>query len=506
MPEAGHPHTRENSVVARTERTDVVLVGGGIMSATLGVFLKELEPTWNIILLERLDKAAQESTNPWNNAGTGHSALCELNYAPAGPDGTVSTVKALNINEQFQVSRQFWASLVEEKILPNTEFINPVPHMSLVFGEDHSKYLAARFDAFRKEKLFERMEFSTEREKIAEWAPLTVNGRKGNEPIAATWAPEGTDVDFGALTQHMIDYLQSKGVEVRYGYQVTNLNRESNGSWTVNAINRINKEEPLTINAKFVFLGAGGGALHLLQKSGIKEGKGYGGFPVSGLFLRNTHEATAQKHNAKVYGQASVGAPPMSVPHLDTRYVDGKRALMFGPYAGFKTNFLKQGSLLDLPLSLRLNNIYPMSRAGLDNLDLVKYLVSELLKNKEARLESLYQYYPEADGGEWELIEAGQRVQIMKKDAKKGGILQFGTEVVSSADGSIAALLGASPGASTAAPIMLNLLAKCFPSKIAGWESRIKELVPGYGVKLNDNPQLADELMGHTAKVLGIHN
>ncbi|WP_314556598.1 malate:quinone oxidoreductase, partial [uncultured Rothia sp.] len=151
-------------MVARTERTDVVLVGGGIMSATLGVFLKELEPTWNIILLERLDKAAQESTNPWNNAGTGHSALCELNYAPAGPDGTVSTAKALNINEQFQISRQFWASLVEEKILDNTEFINPVPHMSLVFGEDHSKYLAARFDAFRKEKLFERMEFSTERE------------------------------------------------------------------------------------------------------------------------------------------------------------------------------------------------------------------------------------------------------------------------------------------------------------------------------------------------------
>ena len=390
------------------------------MSATLGVFLKELEPTWNIILLERLDKAAQESTNPWNNAGTGHSALCELNYAPAGPDGTVSTAKALNINEQFQISRQFWASLVEEKILDNTEFINPVPHMSLVFGEDHSKYLAARFDAFRKEKLFERMEFSTEREKIAEWAPLTVNGRKGNEPIAATWAPEGTDVDFGALTQQMIDHLQPRGVEVRYGYQVTNLNRESNG--------------------------------------------------------------------------------------LDTRYVDGKRALMFGPYAGFKTNFLKQGSLLDLPLSLRLNNIYPMSRAGLDNLDLVKYLVSELLKNKEARLESLYQYYPEADGGEWELIEAGQRVQIMKKDAKKGGILQFGTEVVSAADGSIAALLGASPGASTAAPIMLNLLSKCFPSKIAGWEPRLKELIPGYGVKLNDNPQLADELMGHTAKVLGIHN
>ena len=493
-------------MVARTERTDVVLVGGGIMSATLGVFLKELEPTWNIILLERLDKVAQESSNPWNNAGTGHSALCELNYAPAGPDGTVSAAKALNINEQFQVSRQFWASLVEKNILTDTSFINPVPHMSLVFGEDHSKYLAARYDSFRKEKLFERMEFSADRDKIAEWAPLTVKGRKGNEQMAATWSPEGTDVNFGALTEQLVDYLQTKGVEVRYGYQVTNLNRESNGSWTVDAINRINKEEPLTINAKFVFLGAGGGALHLLQKSGIEEGKGYGGFPVSGLFLRNTHEATANQHNAKVYGQASVGAPPMSVPHLDTRYVDGKRALLFGPYAGFKTNFLKQGSVLDLPLSLRLHNLYPMTRAGLDNFSLVKYLLSELVKNKNARLETLHQYYPEADGGEWELIEAGQRVQIMKKDAKKGGILQFGTEVVSAADGSIAALLGASPGASTAAPIMLNLLKQCFPAKMAGWEPRLKELIPGYGVKLNDNHDLADELMAHTAKVLGIHN
>ena len=302
------------------------------------------------------------------------------------------------------------------------------------------------------------------------------------------------------------DHLQTRGVEVRYGYQVTNLNRESNGSWTIDAVNRINKEEPLTINAKFVFLGAGGGALHLLQKSGIEEGKGYGGFPVSGLFLRNTHEATANQHNAKVYGQASVGAPPMSVPHLDTRYVDGKRALLFGPYAGFKTNFLKQGSVLDLPKSLRLHNLYPMTRAGLDNFSLVKYLLSELVKDKNARLETLHQYYPEAVGGEWELIEAGQRVQIMKRDAKKGGILQFGTEVVSAADGSIAALLGASPGASTAAPIMLNLLAKCFPSKIAGWEPRLKELIPGYGVKLNDNPDLADEVMAHTAKVLGIHN
>lgn len=499
--------TRNGSTtVTETQHTDVVLVGGGVMSATLGVLLKELEPGWNITLLERLDRVGQESSNPWNNAGTGHSALCELNYSPAAADGTVSTAKALNINEQFQVSRQFWASLVSEKKVPNAEFINAVPHMSLVFGEKNSQYLAARYDAFKREKLFERMEFSTDPAKIWDWAPLTMQGRDTAEAVAANFSPEGTDVDFGALTEHMVNYLSAQGVQVRYGQQVTNVDRESDGTWTVTVKNRLNSEGHTRLRAKFVFLGAGGGALHLLQKSGIPEGKGFGGFPVSGLFLRNTNQATAQQHNAKVYGLASVGAPPMSVPHLDTRYVDGKRALLFGPYAGFKTNFLKQGSLLDLPLSLRLDNIYPMARAGLANMDLTKYLIGELRKSREERLESLHEYYPNAIGDEWELITAGQRVQVMKKDAKKGGVLQFGTELVSSADGSIAALLGASPGASTAVPIMLKLLQQCFPGEFGRWEPRVKELVPSFGTKLNDNPQLADEVMAHTAGVLGINN
>lgn len=490
--------------MANEVRTDVVLVGGGIMSATLGVLLKDLEPTWDITLLERLDAVGQESSNPWNNAGTGHSALCELNYAPASADGTVDPAKALGINEQFQVSRQLWASLVQEGKLKDASFINPVPHMSLVFGDDHVRYLGKRFEAFESQKLFERMKFSTDFDQIREWAPLSVEGRDPNQKIAATWSPEGTDVDFGALTQQMVDHLVTQGVSVEYGQQVTNVTRESDGTWTVTVKNRLNSELSKTIRTTFLFLGAGGGALHLLQKSGIKEGKGFGGFPVSGLFFRNTNEETALKHNAKVYGQASVGAPPMSVPHLDTRYVNGKRSLLFGPYAGFKTNFLKQGSLLDMPLSLRPDNIYPMIRAGLANVDLTKYLIGELLKNRDQHVASLREYYPQAVADEWELITAGQRVQVIKKDAKKGGVLQFGTELIASGDGSIAALLGASPGASTAAPIMLNLLEKCFPTRMSGWEPRIKELVPSYGVKLNDNHDLADELFAHTANVLGI--
>ena len=489
-----------------TQHTDVALIGGGIMSATLGSLLRELEPNWEITLLERLDRVGAESSNAWNNAGTGHSALCELNYSPMSWDGKISPEKAVGINEQFQISRQFWASLVEQGRLADASFINPVPHMSLVFGEEHSGYLKTRYEVLHQEKLFERMQFSQDPSTIADWAPLTMAGRDGSQPVAANWSPEGTDVDFGNLTRQLTAQLEATGAETKFGHEVTNLHQESDGSWTIFAANRLNSEEDLILRARFVFLGAGGGALHLLQKSGIPEGKGFGGFPVSGLFLRNTHEQTAARHNAKVYGQASVGAPPMSVPHLDTRWVDGRRSLLFGPYAGFKTNFLKQGSLLDLPKSVSLDNIYPMIRAGLDNLSLVKYLLTELTKSRTDQIRLLQEYYPEAQGDDWELITAGQRVQVMRKDAQKGGVLQFGTELITKGDGSIAALLGASPGASTAAPIMLDLVKRCFPDRFESWRPRICELVPTYGHRLNDEPELADEVMAHTARILGITN
>ena len=319
-------------------------------------------------------------------------------------------------------------------------------------------------------------------------------------------AAEGTDVDFGNLTRQMVKYLKSKGVKLKCGLHVESVDRESDGAWAVKTTATSDPKQRLTLRSRFVFLGAGGGALTLLQKSGIPEGRGYGGFPVSGLFFRNHNPETAQRHNAKVYGQASVGAPPMSVPHLDTRHVDGQRYLMFGPYAGFKPNFLKQGSLMDLPQSIHLHNIYPMLRAGWDNMPLTKYLFGELRKTKEERLASLLEYYPQADPDDWELITAGQRVQVIKKDSEKGGVLQFGTELVTHADGSLAALLGASPGASTAVPLMIRLLHECFPKRAASWQSRLKDLVPGYGVKLNDNPDLAEEILSHTAKVLGIHH
>jgi malate dehydrogenase (quinone) len=488
--------------ISKTQHADVVLIGGGIMSATLGAFIKQLEPNWTISLFERLDEAGLESSDPWNNAGTGHAALCELNYSPAAKDGSVDPSKALHINEQFQLSRQFWSHLVTNSLIGSPKgFINTVPHMSFVIGDANADFLKTRFEALKPNPLFRSMEYSEDHAQIAKWAPLIVKGRDPKQRIAATRAAEGTDVDFGALTRELVTYLDNNGVEINYGHDVSGISRVAGGGWDLSLKHKESGEHG-NIRAKFVFVGAGGGALHLLQASGIPESKGYGGFPVSGQFFRCTDQNLAAQHSAKVYGQASVGAPPMSVPHLDTRYVDGKRSLLFGPYAGFSTNFLKNGSYLDLPLSIRPSNIIPMLAVAKDNMDLTAYLVKEVAKRHGDKVDALREYYPEAQDGDWELITAGQRVQIIKKDPKKGGVLQFGTEVIAGRDGSIGALLGASPGASTAVPIMIELLQKSFPRDFRGWQSKLKEMMPGYGIKLNDNPELAAQLEAETAQAL----
>jgi malate dehydrogenase (quinone) len=483
---------------------DVVLIGGGIMSATLGSLLHQLQPDWSITILERLGDVALESSNPWNNAGTGHSALCELNYTPETADGTIDVTQAVKVNEQFQVSRQFWSYLVGEGLLPEPErFINPVPHMSFVWGEDNVAYLKKRHEALQDHPLFQGMEFSDDPKVIRSWAPLLIPGRRKDEPIAATRITAGTDVDFGSLAHLLIDGLVKSGAKLKLEHRVTTLAKKRDGLWHIGVRHEVGGT-PIKLTARFVFVGAGGAALTLLQKSGIPEIRGYGGFPISGLWLRTDDPAIVARHQAKVYGKAAVGSPPMSVPHLDTRVVDGKASLLFGPYAGFTPKFLKTGSWFDLFGSIRPHNIGTMIGAGLSNLSLVGYLVGELLAGSKKKLAALQQFAPTAKAGDWRLETAGQRVQIMKRDARGKAVIQFGTEVVSSADGSIAGLLGASPGASTAVPIMLDVLAKCFPDRLADWKVQLTKMVPSYGTLLADDEAKAAKTLASTAKALGI--
>lgn len=472
------------------------------MSATLGTLIKLVQPDWSIRVYERLGEVAQESSNPWNNAGTGHAALAELNYMPEQPDGSVSADKAVNINEQFQVSRQLWAHLVVTGVLPEPEkFINPTPHMTFVRGKANVAYLRKRFDALKDQPLFQGMEYSEDHAVIGEWAPLLIKKRNPRERIAATRIASGTDVDFGALTRFYFDFLAAEGVRVNVNHQATGLKQQADGTWRVRLINLVGQYRS-TVNARFVFVGAGGGALALLQHSGIPEIEGFGGFPISGQFLRTANPDIVKQHNAKVYGKASVGAPPMSVPHLDTRVVDGESSLLFGPYAGFTPKFLKSSTWFDLPFSIRAHNLGPMLAVARHNFDLMKYLVGELLATRTTKLKALQEFMPTAKIEDWELITAGQRVQVMKKDAEKGGVLQFGTEVIASADGTIAGLLGASPGASTAVPIMVDLLARCFPGDFPAWEPRLRELIPSYGTKLSDDPDAAAASLAATASAL----
>ncbi|MEH7111306.1 malate:quinone oxidoreductase [Neobacillus niacini] len=484
--------------------TDVILIGAGIMSATLGTLLKELNPEWEITVFEKLSNAGEESSNEWNNAGTGHAALCELNYTVEKPDGSIDISKAIKINEQFQLSMQFWSYLVKSKLIHNPQdFIRQLPHMSLVLGEENVSFLQKRFEALSNNPLFKGMEFSNDPKILMEWIPLIMQDRSWNEPIAATKSESGTDVNFGALTRMLFDYLENKDVKINYNHSVNDIKRMNDGMWELKVQNQFSG----TVKhhkAKFVFIGGGGGSLHLLQKSGIPEGKHIGGFPVSGIFMVCNNPDIVEQHHAKVYGKAKVGAPPMSVPHLDTRYINNRKSLLFGPFAGFSPKFLKTGSLFDLVTSVKPNNVLTMLAAGAKEFPLTKYLIQQVSLSKEQRMEELREFIPDAKIEDWDLVVAGQRVQVIK-DTKAGkGTLQFGTEVITAADGSIAALLGASPGASTAVHVMLEVIKKCFPHNMKEWEPKIKEMIASYGVSLMENPELLQEVHASTAQILGL--
>ena len=485
---------------------NIALIGAGIMSATLGIMLRKLMPDANITIFESLERVAAESSNPWNNAGTGHSAFCELNYTPM-KEGTVDVSKALGIAESFEISKQLWAYLVESGAIPSDlSFINGIPHMSFVEGEENVVFLKKRFEAMRAHPIFQDMQHSTDYAQISEWVPLIMEGREQNGSLGVTRMDVGTDVNFGNITKGMIAYLEQAGnTDVYLGHSVNGMTRREEGGWVLD-VKAHDSCESREVSADYVFIGAGGGTLKLLERSGIDEAVGYAGFPISGQFLRCTNPEIIERHQAKVYGKASVGSPPMSVPHLDTRVIDGQRTLFFGPYAGFTTKFLKSGSFLDLPLSIEMHNVWPLLAAGIKNVDLTKYLIKQVTNSFEDRFKELLAYYPNAQIDDWEEIVAGQRVQIIHKCDDEGGVLKFGTEIVCSADRSIAALLGASPGASTSVSIMLDVVGQMFPEEIKSeeWQQTIRTMIPSYGASLIDDGALCLETRARTASILNL--
>jgi malate dehydrogenase (quinone) len=489
---------------------DVLLIGAGIMSATLGTVLKELEPSLSVVMVETLADCAQESSDAWNNAGTGHAANCELNYTPQRPDGSVDIAKALEVNTEFDISRQLWAHLVGKGAIPDPRaFLHPCPHMSVVWGEENVAFLKRRFQEMSAHHCYHGMEYSEDHAQIAAWAPLTMEGRDPGQPVAATRIVTGADVDYGALTHLLVAQLAAQpGFAVHYRHEATGIARNAEGHWSV-TVKDLAAKTTGVIDARFVFIGAGGGALRLLQKSGIPEGRGYGGFPVSGIWLRCDDEAISARHHAKVYGKAAHGSPPMSVPHLDTRIIGGKRSLLFGPYAGFSSKFLKHGSYLDLVETIEPGNVLPMLAVARDDWRLSEYLIGQVLQTSAHQFAALQDFYPEAIREDWRKAVAGQRVQIIKPDPAHTGTLEFGTELVASADRSLLALLGASPGASTAAFIALEVLQRCFPDRVAAggaWHERLKAVIPTYGIDLKADAGACRAIRASTAKVLQLDN
>lgn len=482
---------------------DLICVGAGIMSATLALLVKQLKPDLNVLIVERLDKVAQESSAAWNNAGTGHSALCELNYTPQTEDGTIDINKAINICTQFETSKQFWSFLVEQGLIDDPRsFIAPVPHHSWVRGKENADYLEDRYKAFKEHFMFNTIEFSRDVSKMKEWFPLMMHKRTEDEVMAASRIERGTEMNYGSLTEKLFAILNDEyDTKVLFNTEVEDIDPDHDEDWLVKMEN-LKTGDKNTVDAKHVFIGAGGGSLLLLQKVEIEEKDGYGGFPVSGEWLVCKNQDIIKQHNAKVYSKAGIGDPPMSVPHLDTRYIKGKRELLFGPFAGFSPKFLKEGSYLDLFKSINFDNIPSMWGVFWHNLPLTKYLVEQVAMSFDDRMESLREFVKDAKNEDWEILVAGQRVQTIKRDEFEGGSLEFGTQLVSSNDGRITCLLGASPGASTSVKIMLDVIEKAFPELINSVQGKEKlnAMVPFYTQEVTN--ELFDKELARVTKVL----
>jgi len=494
------------NVASHIDSPDVLLVGSGIMSANLAALLKQLDPALRIQVYEATEGLAQEASDGWNNAGTGHAGLCELSYTPTyGADGEVDVRKAISIFNEFEHSLQFWGYAAAHGMLPEpSSFINAVPHISFVHGAEWVDFLASRHRGLSRHHFFGEMEFTSDRAKIAEWAPLLLDARdartRANEPvpkkgvcdpIAATRMPQGTDVNFGEIARGLLTWLAAQdGCGVATSQRITHLEKatgKTGGGWRI-TVRDLRNGDVRHVHTKFVFIGAGGGSLPLLQKAGIVEQRGLGGFPIGGQWLVCDNPDIVSRHRAKVYGQPLDAAPTMAVPHLDTRILNGKQTLLFGPFGSWTTKFLhKSGRWTDLPRSIRLHNLATLLKIGASNLGLIRYLIQQGTQSMKDRLDVLHVFYPGARLEDWRLIDAGIRVQAIKKTDGEAGIVHYGTEVITNSEKTLSALLGASPGASTSVAIVLQVLENCFGEKLAepAIRARLAELIPSTAINLS---------------------
>ena len=490
--------------MSEANHKNIVVVGAGIIGTSVATMLSKVSPNWHIDMFERLEGAGIESSNENNNAGTGHAALCELNYTVEQDDGSIDASKAQEINEQFELSRQFWGNLVKNGDISNPEeFIQPLPHISFVMGPTNVNFLRKRYETLRTLPMFDTIEYTEDMETMRKWMPLMMENREPGHQMAASKIDEGTDVNYGALTRKMAKNLHdSSNVEVQYNHEVVDFERLSNGKWLVKIKNR-NTGDVFEHQTDYLFIGAGGGAIPLLQKTGIPESKHLGGFPISGQFIACTNPQVIEQHDAKVYGKEPPGTPPMTVPHLDTRYIEGERTLLFGPFANIGPKFLKFGSNLDLFRSVKPYNISTLLAAAIKNVPLIKYSIDQVIMTKEGCMNHLRTFYPEARDEDWQLYTAGKRVQVIKDTEENGkGFIQFGTEVVNSEDHSVIALLGESPGASTSVSVALEVLERNFPEYTSDWKPKIKEMIPSYGESLINDEQLMRKIRKQTSEDL----
>jgi malate dehydrogenase (quinone) len=489
------------------EAPDVVLVGSGIMSSTLAVMLKRLDPRLRVQIVEVASELAQEASDGWNNAGTGHAGICEMSYTPTrDPDGRVPIARALKIFEQFEHSKQFWGAMTAAGAVGEpADFIHSVPHICFVKGTDDVDFLQARHAAMQEHHFFRSMQLTSDPSVIHDWAPLVMEGRAPG-PVAATMGA-GTEVNYGLLARRLCGWLaQQEHCGVATGWKVTRLRRRV-GQWRL-ALRHIASGEVRELGARFVFIGAGGGSLPLLQSTGLAEVAGLGGFPIGGQWLVCDNPAICARHDAKVYGATPPSSPSLGAGHLDVRRLDGQRQLLFGPFASWTTRFLKHsGSWSDLPRSIRLNNLPAMLRTAVCNRSLVKYLVSQGLQSMNNRLQAVREYYPSARLEDWRLVQAGIRVQAIKR--ADHGAVYFGTEVFSPADRSLAALLGASPGASVSVSIAFEVIRTCLPQLLASSEGRsqMREMIPTFDEDLTQpgNTSLFERASREALERLRLH-